>query len=157
MQNSGFGRHNSEIRRLKAQGETGYFVSRVIFAVICVLCCGAAGTPTQEEVFRSFQENMVEKTDGTRVIAVVFLAAATVVVLLLVANRHKRQVTPKVLNHPGKLLKEVGKGVALKGSEVKRLKVLAEQCQCSSPLTLLLCPSLLERAMKGKRGEGASR
>jgi len=43
--------------------------------------------------------------------------------------------------------------INLRPSEVRQLKVLAEEQQVSSPLTLLLCPSVLAKAVKHQSGK----
>ena len=76
---------------------------------------------------------------------------------MLLHQRFKRQASPKAIHHPAKLTKELAQAVALKPAEIKQLKTLADQIQAQhgitiqSPLTLLLCPSLLAKAMKEQR------
>ncbi len=43
--------------------------------------------------------------------------------------------------------------VDLRPAEVKQLKMLADDQNVSSPLTLLLCPSVLAKAVKAKPGK----
>ncbi|HEY8667905.1 MAG TPA: hypothetical protein VIL86_14675 [Tepidisphaeraceae bacterium] len=105
----------------------------------------AFAAPTQEEVFRSIQENVSEPADGGKVLGVIAAGAALLILLLLFSQRYQRKATPKALNHPGKLLKEVLKAVPIRGADIKRLKILAEQKEISSPLVLLLCPSAAKR------------
>jgi hypothetical protein len=108
----------------------------------------ASAAPTQEEVFKSINENIGEATDPGKFMALIFGAAGVVILLVLFSQRRKRDVSPRSLNHQGKLLKEVVKRINLRPSEVRQLKVLAEEQQVSSPLTLLLCPSVLAKAVK---------
>lgn len=116
----------------------------------------AFAAPTQEDVFKSISSKMNESTDSGRVMALIFGGATVLILLLLISQRQKRQVAPKALNHPGKLMKEVMKETNLKSTELKRLRALADQLELSSgetlknPLTLMLCPSLLQKAMKKK-------
>jgi len=72
---------------------------------------------------------------------------------VLFSHRRKRDLSPRSLNHQGKLLKEVMKRINLKPSEVRQLKTLAEEQSVSSPLTLLLCPSVLAKAVKHQSGK----
>ena len=107
--------------------------------------------PSQEEVLRSISENVDATVDPTRVLAFLVLAAAVVLLLVVLGHYRKRQVVPKPLNHHGTLLKEVKKASGLRPAELKRLKALAERAgpgdqPLESPLTLLLCPSLMKRA-----------
>ncbi|WP_428937427.1 hypothetical protein [Fontivita pretiosa] len=105
--------------------------------------------PTQEEIFRSINKSVGETVDPGKFLAALFVIAGLIVVVALISQRRKRVITPRVLNHPGKLLKEVSRRVGLKPAELRNLRALAEADeQVSDPLTLLLCPSLLEAAVK---------
>jgi hypothetical protein len=52
------------------------------------------------------------------------------------------------MNHSGKLLKTASKELKLKAGEVKQLRLLSEGQGVENPLVLLLCPSLLGKALK---------
>ena len=110
-------------------------------------------TPTQDEVFKSIQDNVGATTDPKKFFAFMAGAAGLVVLLAVLSNRKKRQVTPRVLNHQGKLLKEIVRQIDLRPVEVRQLKVLADSQNVSSPLTLLLCPSVLTKAVKERAGK----
>lgn len=120
-------------------------VLRGVVGLVALLSSRVLAAPTQEDVFRSIHHNVTTGPESGKLIAVLFGGAAVAILLVLFSHRAKRQAAPKALNHQGKLLKEMQKSLSLKSAEVKRLKALAEQKQCSSPLTLLLCPSLLPR------------
>ena len=101
----------------------------------------------QEDVFKSISDNVGGKTDP-RVFYVASLLVVALVLLLAVVNSYKkRKASPKAVNHQGKLIKEILKSVPLKGGEVKQLRAMATEQQCTSPLTLVLCPSLLAKGM----------
>jgi hypothetical protein len=74
----------------------------------------------------------------------------------VLGSRAKRQAVPQPLNHSRKLMREVMKAVPLRRGEVRQLKLLADAATVDggepveSPLTLLLCPSVLARAMKSR-------
>jgi hypothetical protein len=53
---------------------------------------------------------------------------------------------PASINQPRKLTKEIAKAAGLSRDEVRQLKTAAEERGHASPLTLLLCPSLLIEA-----------
>jgi hypothetical protein len=108
---------------------------------------------SQDDVLRSISDNVNDSVDPKKLLAVVFCAAAVIIVIALLNRREKKSLVPKKLNHQGKLIKEVAKSVNLKPAEVKQLKVLAEQTEVSSPLVLLLCPSLLTQAVKDNPGK----
>jgi hypothetical protein len=104
----------------------------------------------QEDVFKSIEDNVGGAPDP-KLFYVLALSAAAFVLLMVVVNSMKnRQRRPRAVNHQGKLMKELAKKVALKGSEVKQLKTMAAEQGCSSPLTLVLCPSLLAKGMNTK-------
>src|SRR3954469_7697762 len=113
----------------------------------------ASAAPTQQEVFRSIQDNVGSTTDPKKFVAFILAVAALVLLLAVVSKRKQRQVTPKALNHQGKLLKEIMRQIDLRPAEVRQLKVLADAQELSSPLTLLLCPSILAKAVKEKGGK----
>jgi hypothetical protein len=107
-----------------------------------------AAAPRQEDVFRGIQDGLHDQTDPTTVLAVV-CAVVGIVILLIVINRwRQREVSPKAVNHQGKLTKELQKQMSLKPAEVRQLKALAEGTPVENPLALLLCPSLLVKAAK---------
>lgn len=108
-----------------------------------------------EDAFRrSLSENLEQSVEPRHLVAMA--AAAVGFVLAAVAFNRWRQATgrtsplsgPRAINHPGKLLREVSKGVSLRSAEVKQLKALAREQEVASPLVLMLCPSLLAKAVK---------
>jgi hypothetical protein len=128
--------------------------------VVSITLSRGASAASQKEVFKSIQDSMgaQKETDST---PAYWLAAAGLVVLVIfvVANRRQEKVSsPTALNHPGKLMKEVMKDVSLKSGEVKQLKLLADAVEASSgeatsPLVLILCPSLMAKGLQGPRGK----
>ncbi|HWP39980.1 MAG TPA: hypothetical protein VNL70_03565 [Tepidisphaeraceae bacterium] len=109
----------------------------------------SVAAPTQEEVLRSISKSVGQPVDPGRFLIALFAIGGLIVVAAFISQRRKRVIAPRVLNHPGKLLKEVSRRVGLKPAELRHLRRLAEvDEQVSNPLTLLLCPSLLEAAMK---------
>jgi hypothetical protein len=117
----------------------------------------ASAGPTQEDVFKSINENVGQTVDGTKVLAVLAAGAGIVIILVLFNRRQVREAIPRPLNHQGKLMREMMKTAGLKPAEARQLKVLADQLAAAgepleSPITLMLCPSLMQRA----RGEDAA-
>lgn len=104
--------------------------------------------PTQEEVFQSINSNVRSTVDLSKAVPYLVAAAAVVALLVWIAHRRQQQATPKKLNHAGKLVREIAKKAGLRSPETKALKILAEEQQVSSPLVLLLCPSLLGKAIR---------
>ena len=80
-----------------------------------------------------------------RAAALLLAAAGLAVLLVLLSYRRKREVAPKAFNHHGKLVKEVSKAIGLKPADLRPLKTKAQALGVSSPLTMLICPSLLSR------------
>jgi hypothetical protein len=108
----------------------------------------AMGNPTQEDVFRSLNQNMNTPVDMSRAVPYL-LAALGVIILAFIINHHRqRQNSPRSLNHAGKLTKELAKRLSLRSVELRQLKLLAEEQQLEFPLTLILCPSVLGKAIR---------
>jgi hypothetical protein len=154
----------------KAEGYEERMASRaasraVVFLLATVFWLLASSSslpaqPTQEEVFKSIGDSVNEPVDGSRVAAVAAAIGGVIVLLVVVGQWRKRDTKSKALDHPGKLLKEVLRSVPLKGAEVKQIKLLCQELRprgadrrVESPLTLLLCPSLLGEAAKQSRGK----
>jgi hypothetical protein len=126
-------------------------------AARCLIICGllvlgaasgALGNPTQEDVFRSLNQNMNTPVDMSRAVPYL-LAALGVIILVILFNYHRqRQNTPRSLNHPGKLSRELARRLGLRSIELRQLKLLAEEQELEHPLTLILCPSVLGKAIK---------
>ena len=120
----------------------------------------ASAAPSQEDVFKSIQQNVGKRSDdSSRGLAVVMGGAGALILALLIGSKVRgRQSRPKVVDHPRKLLREVMKTVPLKKKELKQLKLLAEESRqdgatgepVESPLTLILCPSVLARTLKDR-------
>jgi len=139
---------------------------RALGRSILLLACGCwllpsshlRAQPTQEEVFKSIGQSVDEPVDSSRVVAVLAGIGGVLVLLVVVGQRRGREKKPRSLNQPRKLMKEVLRNVPLKGAEVKQLKLLSQELRqgdrrVESPLTLLLCPSLLAEAAKQSRGK----
>jgi hypothetical protein len=126
----------------------------LIFSVVSLsLSCKSVFAATQEEVFRSIQDNVGSSTDPKKFFAFLAGMAALIILLTVLSKRKQRQVTPKTLNHQGKLLREILRQVDLRPAEIRQLKMLAEDQNVASPLTLLLCPSVLAKAVKERAGK----
>ena len=78
-----------------------------------------------EDVFRSTGEQLNAAPGSRTMTALLLLGLGIVLVLVLINNRLKRQTTPRVLNHHGRLIREVRRKVALRSADLKRLKAIA--------------------------------
>src|SRR5206468_5769422 len=79
----------------------------------------ASANPTQEEVFKSINENVGQTVDGTKVLAIVAAIAGLVIILVLFNRRQTREAVPTALNHQGKLLRELMKNAGLNPAEAR--------------------------------------
>ena len=135
-------------RRIRARLALLVLTSSVLFHPSSLLA-----RPTQDDVLRGISAGMDGETgDPSKLLALLAAAGGLAVLLVVLGYRRQREVSPKGLNHHGKLIKEICKAVPLKKSELRQLKLLAERQEIASPLTLLLCPSLLARAAQEHPG-----
>ncbi len=112
-------------------------------------------SPSQDEVFNSIRTHVSESSSDATLIVLLFVGGVIALCgLVYLSHREVRAVSPSTLNHQGKLLKEIMRETGLKAAELKQLKMLAERLEerqnlkLKSPLTLMLCPSVLQRAMR---------
>jgi hypothetical protein len=137
------------------------FSSGIAGALAClvlgVVTQQTMANPTQEEVFKSIQDGVGSKTDYRMFLVVVSVMAGSIILAALFGQRRKGEVVVKTVNHPGKLLKEIIKLVPIRPREIKQLKTLCEHTplpeggSVRSPLTLILCPSVLAKAVQNPR------
>ena len=124
------------------------------FWLLAFLPARALAEATQEEVLRSIGQNVSESGDSGRALGVLAALGGAIALLVVLGQRRPRPAGPKALRHHGKLLKEVLRTVPLKPAELKQLKHLTEHSAgaeaVQSPLTLVLCPSLLAKAAQQK-------
>jgi hypothetical protein len=136
-----------------------FFLAAPAYAQTAVDAPPAAPAPEKkesaEEAFRRSLSQNIEDAPGDpkKVLAVVAAVVAVLVGVVAVsqmraARRPRGLQPPRGLNHPGKLINEVGKGLNLKKSELKQLKQLCQQQDVKNPLALLLCPSSLAKAVQ---------
>ena len=118
-----------------------------------LVCSALHASPTQEDVFKSISDNMSEKSDSGAFLAVLAIIAAVAILVAVFSKRRERAVTPKRLNHQGKLLREVMRSTSLRPAEVRLLKSLGESQSVDNPLVMLICPSVLEKALRAKSGK----
>ena len=106
-----------------------------------------------EDVFKHTKESMKDEPGPERLIALILGGVALIVLLIFLQTRKKAEALPKPVNNQNRLTKELMKTLPLKEAELKQLKELADEQQCSSPLVLLMCPSLMAKALSGKTAE----
>lgn len=113
---------------------------------------------TQEETLRSIGRSFDEAIDPTKLLAVLAALGGLLVLVVLLGMRSQRKAIPKPVNHHGKLLREVARETSLRQVELRQLRLLAEQVrnpqdEQPSPLTMMLCPSLMAEAMNKGQGK----
>jgi hypothetical protein len=113
----------------------------------------AAGQVKLEDVFKSTKESMSQEAGPERLIALGLGAAAVVVLLVFLQYRRKAESMAKPMNNQHRLVREMTRTLALKEGEMRQLKQLADEQSCSSPLVLLMCPSLLAKALANKSAD----
>jgi hypothetical protein len=115
---------------------------------------------TQEEFFRSMQQSVDGGGGGTeagRILMLIVAGAALVGLVMLLGRQRTRKVAQlRAPHNPRKLLKEITRASRVTAGEMRQLKVLADQESCASPITLLLCPSLLVKGIQ-QQGSKADR
>ena len=131
--------------------------------VTCIAAIAALLSPAslwaqvkQEDVFRSISDNM--GGGGSNGSSILLLLGGGIGVLLLLAylsRRGENAPANRSVNHAGKLLREVRKQIGLRPAELKQLKLVADQLSAKggdpvSPLTLIVCPSLLVSAIQNE-------
>ena len=119
-----------------------------ISAIIPLLCTIAFANPTQEDVFRSVNQNLDTPVDMSKAVPYLLAILGGLILVIIYHFHSQRKTSPRALNHPGKLSREVCRAIALRPVELKQLKILAEQQELEYPLTLILCPSALGKAIR---------
>jgi hypothetical protein len=121
-------------------------LSLLAFLLVLVFATQAThASPTPEEISRSFTESMQQEPDYWRMLPWFFAFAGSVLVVMFIRQRQVRQAMPRVLNHPGKLVREMVRNADIDAAEMKKLKAEAKELDCEHALTLLLCPSLRDK------------
>mgnify|MGYP000122275950 CR=1 FL=1 len=123
-----------------------------ITALVTLIFTTASQAETAEQLFkRSLQENLDQPVDPQKLIAFGLVVVA-IILGTVVINRWRavsgRPRSTTALNSPTKLLREITRSVNLRPAEVKQLRILCEQQSVSNPLVMLLCPSVLSKAIR---------
>jgi hypothetical protein len=122
--------------------------SLLIAFSIALLPQSSFANPSQEDVFRSINQNVGSTVDMRKYVPFFIAGLAGLILYVLYTQRRQRQIKPKLVNHSGKLMRRLAKSLHLRSIEMKQLKLLAQEQQLEHPLTLLLCPSILAKAMR---------
>jgi hypothetical protein len=136
-------------RGIEARRGKGIVRCGIIFGLLVLgTASGALGRPTDEDVYRSISQNMNAPVDMSKAVPYLLVGLGVIILAILYNYYRQRQNTPRSLNHPGKLSRELGRKLNLRSIELRQLKILAEEEQLEHPLTLILCPSVLGKAMR---------
>jgi hypothetical protein len=114
----------------------------------------AAANP--DDIFKSMGDSMGAEVNPAQILAI--LASIVGLCVLISVFKKRADRAPRKsneLNNPSKLLRQVAKEAGLSRGEVKELKKLAQLQGVENPLTLLLCPSLMQAAIAKRKAGNA--
>jgi len=120
----------------------------VLWTLSFVCATASASNPKLEEVFQSVQSSMGESVDPTRLFALVLAIIAVVTALIAVRRFSSQERSPSPLHSSKKLLNEVAKKTRVPKKSLRNLASLTEAQGFSSPLVVMLCPSVLTSLAK---------
>lgn len=106
--------------------------------------------PTADQVFKSMGETMSASVNPLHIVGAFALLVGVLVLLSILTKKRDPREKPKPVNNPAKLLKELSRQAGLRPRELRQLKALAEQQHIENPLVLLICPSVLRKAMQNR-------
>src|SRR6185295_15570026 len=110
-----------------------------------------------DDVIKALHDSLDEGPSTGRTLALIGLSVGLLLALVIIQYWRKRQATPRIINNPNRLTRETGGAVHLDRDELAQLARSAEQAGAKNPLTLLICPSLLGKAMVGTSGQERER
>jgi len=131
----------------------------LLLAIILAAPARVWAKPSAGDVFKSIQDNVNDNGDESMKNAVPWICAAVGVILIFafIGQRQAARATPKALNSPSRLAKEVMRVIPLRPRELKQVKLASDEMNAGdpekslcSPLVLLLCPSVLTKASKNQ-------
>lgn len=108
---------------------------------------------TQDEVLRSISTNFEQSGDPFTFLVVLLGTIGVILLIVWIGHYRRRAAIPKQLNHPGKLVRELTRKAGLKPAELKKMRAMADEAGVSSPIVMMLCPSVLGEALR-RRAEG---
>lgn len=109
----------------------------------------SAATP--EQVFKSVGESLDRSVNPSHLILIVVGLVGILVLISLFNRQSVKKDKPKPVHNPSRLTRQIARQVGLSKREMRQLKQLAEQENLDNPLVLLLCPSVLQAAMKKRQ------
>lgn len=136
------------------ENRTTWFAVALCTAAVVLLLVRQVQANDQAEFLRSMSEGVSGAGEGHAILPIILVVAGVILLLVWLGTRERKAAKPGTINHSRKLLKQIGREVGLAGAEIRQLKVLADIHAKSggeplhSPLTLLLCPSLLAKTLE---------
>jgi hypothetical protein len=133
---------------------TTVFAVVLCFLAAVLLLAHNAQATAQEDFLKSMSEGVSSGGEQHSILPIILAVAAVIMLLAWLGTRERKSAKPRTVNHSRKLLKQIGRDVGLAGVEIRQLKVLADVHERTggeplhSPLTLLLCPSLLQKTLE---------
>ena len=106
---------------------------------------------TADDVFKSMNTSMSEDVNPAHVLAVVAAVIGLIVLLSVFKRKADRGPKKADASHPSRLLRQLAREAGLNRREVRELKKLAAIGGVEHPLTLLLCPSVMQAAVEKRR------
>ena len=133
---------------------TTVFAVVLCFIAAILLLAHNAQASAQEDFLKSMSEGVSSGGPQGSILPIILAVAAVIMLLAWLGTRERKAARPRTVNHSRKLLKQISRDVGLAGVEIRQLKVLADVHERTggeplhSPLTLLLCPSLLQKTLE---------
>lgn len=107
-----------------------------------------------EDFFKATRESMGEGPKIGLLIVLISLGAALLVLLLILNKRRSKEVALKPINNINRLQRDMLDVLKITKEETRELDRVAKEQGMESSLTLLLCPSILQKAAMGTTGDG---
>jgi hypothetical protein len=134
--------------------DTTWFAIALAVAAAVLLLARQVRAADPDAYLKSMSEGVSSAGESHAVLPIILAVIGVILLLAWLGTRERKAAKPKPVNHSRKLLKQVGREVGLAGGEIRQLKLLADVHERTageklhSPLTLLLCPSLLGKTME---------
>ncbi len=104
-----------------------------------------------QQVFKSIGDSLDKQVNPNHILLIILALIAIVLLISFLTRDKTRKEQAKIVHNTPKLTRQLAKQLGLKPNEMRQLKQLAEQENIDNPLVLLLCPSVLQTAMKKRQ------
>ncbi len=106
---------------------------------------------TPDQVFKSVGDTLDAQVNPNHLILIAVALVGMILLISFLTRRTTKTTQVKVVNNASKLTRQLARQMGLKSNEFRHLKQLADQENIDNPLVLLLCPSVLQAAMKKRQ------